>query len=169
MKGKERSRLLALCHEQHTPGWFQQYGSRLPEQLVTLIDHENKALAIGEFQAMLVPGLLQTGDYARAVISRSANMPSEEVGTGSPPGWPAQRGRGDRVHDERIVGHHRGGPGDAAGGLAEPANPLPPAHARPRLPRGCHAEPVSVPNRTMPDPTPGLVRLSDCRTLPFVS
>ncbi len=164
VKGKERSRLLALCQEQHTPGWFQQHGSRLPKQLVTLIDHENKALAIGEFQAMLVPGLLQTGDYARAVISRSANMPSEEVGTGSPPGWPAQRGRGDRVHDERIVGHHRGGPGDAAGGLAEPANPLPLAHARPRLPRGCHAEPVSVPNRILPDPTPGsgtAFRLSD--------
>ena len=80
VKGKERSRLLALCQEQHTPGWFQQHGSRLPKQLVTLIDHENKAFAIGEFQAMLVPGLLQTGDYPRAVISRSANMPSEEVG-----------------------------------------------------------------------------------------
>ncbi|MGH4019854.1 MAG: helix-turn-helix domain-containing protein [Pseudonocardiaceae bacterium] len=79
VKGKERDRLLALCQEQNTLGWFQQHGSRLSKQLVTLIDHENKAVTISEFQATLVPGLLQTGDYARAVISRSANMPAEEV------------------------------------------------------------------------------------------
>ncbi len=77
--GDERDRLLALCQEQHTPGWFQQHGSRLPRQVRTLIDHENKATAISSFQAMLVPGLLQTGDYARAMISRSVNMPAEEV------------------------------------------------------------------------------------------
>ena len=30
VKGAERDRLLALCQEQHVPGWFQQHGSRLP-------------------------------------------------------------------------------------------------------------------------------------------
>ncbi|MCA1675097.1 MAG: helix-turn-helix transcriptional regulator [Actinobacteria bacterium] len=79
VKGKERGRLLALCQEQHTPGWFQQHGARLPKQLVTLIDHEDKAIAINDFQTMLVHGLLQTGDYARAVISHNVNMPAEEV------------------------------------------------------------------------------------------
>jgi transcriptional regulator with XRE-family HTH domain len=79
VKGPERDRLLALCQEQHTPGWFQQHGSRLPKQLVTLIDHENKAVAIGDFQSMIVPGLLQTGEYARAVISRVINVPADEV------------------------------------------------------------------------------------------
>ncbi len=79
VKGPERDRLLALCQEQHTPGWFQQHGSRLPKQLVTLIDHETKAVAISEFQATGVPGLLQTGEYARAVISRNVNVPADEV------------------------------------------------------------------------------------------
>jgi transcriptional regulator with XRE-family HTH domain len=79
-KGAERDRLLALCREQDTPGWFQQHGSRLPKQLVTLIDYENKAVTISEFEAIVVPGLLQTGEYARAVISRSINVPPEEVG-----------------------------------------------------------------------------------------
>ncbi|HEX2301003.1 MAG TPA: Scr1 family TA system antitoxin-like transcriptional regulator [Pseudonocardiaceae bacterium] len=65
MKGPERDRLLALCQEQHIPGWLQQHGSRLPEQLVTLIDHETKAVAISVFEAFFVPGLLQTGEYAR--------------------------------------------------------------------------------------------------------
>jgi transcriptional regulator with XRE-family HTH domain len=79
VKSPERDRLLALCQEQHTPGWLQQHGSWLPKQLVTLIDHENKAVTIDDFQAMVVPGLLQTGEYARALISRSGNVPAEEI------------------------------------------------------------------------------------------
>ncbi|MGH3778261.1 MAG: helix-turn-helix domain-containing protein [Pseudonocardiaceae bacterium] len=79
VKGAERERLLALCREQDTPGWFQQHGTRLPKQLVTLIDHENKAVAISVFEAIFVPGLLQTGEYARAVISRSVNVPPGEI------------------------------------------------------------------------------------------
>jgi len=79
VKGPERDRLLALCREQDTPGWLQQHGSRLPKQLVTLIDHENKAVAISGFEAIFVPGLLQTGEYARAVISRNVNVPPDEV------------------------------------------------------------------------------------------
>jgi transcriptional regulator with XRE-family HTH domain len=79
VKGPQRDRLLALCRDQDTPGWFQQHGSRMPKQLVTLIDHENKAVTISEFEATVVPGLLQTGEYARAVISRVVNVPPEEV------------------------------------------------------------------------------------------
>ncbi len=77
--GAERERLLALCQDQHTPGWLQQYGSRLPRQLRTLIDHEDKAVAISDFQAMMVPGLLQTGDYARALIRDPRTVPADEV------------------------------------------------------------------------------------------
>ncbi|MGH3932182.1 MAG: helix-turn-helix domain-containing protein, partial [Pseudonocardiaceae bacterium] len=58
--GPERDRLLGLCREQDTPGWLQQHGARLPKQLLTLIDNEDKAVTIDDFQAMLVPGLLQT-------------------------------------------------------------------------------------------------------------
>jgi transcriptional regulator with XRE-family HTH domain len=79
VKGAERDRLLALCQERHTPGWFQQHGSRLPQQLVTLIDHENKAVGYHHIQPMIVPGLLQTGEYARAVISQNVNVPPHEV------------------------------------------------------------------------------------------
>lgn len=77
--GPARDRLLRLTREQSTPGWLQQHGSRLPEQLKTLVDHENGAVEITDFQAVVVPGLLQTGDYAQAVISRIANVPAAEV------------------------------------------------------------------------------------------
>jgi len=75
----ERERLLELCDEQHTPGWFQQHGSRLPLQLVTYIDHENKAVAISYFASTLVPGLLQTGDYARALLKEAGRVPADEI------------------------------------------------------------------------------------------
>jgi transcriptional regulator with XRE-family HTH domain len=79
VKNPERDRLLALCREQENPGWLQQHGSRLPKQLLTLIDHENKAIAISDFQPMVVPGLLQTGDYARALIRETGNAPAGEI------------------------------------------------------------------------------------------
>jgi hypothetical protein len=31
------------------PGWLQQHSSRLPKQVVTLIDRESKAIATADF------------------------------------------------------------------------------------------------------------------------
>jgi transcriptional regulator with XRE-family HTH domain len=77
VKGTERDRLLELCREQNASGWLEQY-SRLPQHLVTYIDHEDKATKIAWFQVVLVPGLLQTGDYAREVMS-CINIPANEI------------------------------------------------------------------------------------------
>ena len=79
VKAPERDQLLALCQHQHTPGWLQQHGTRFPHQLVTLIKHEDNAVTIEDFQPIFVPGLLQTAEYARAVISRNVNVPPQEV------------------------------------------------------------------------------------------
>ncbi|MBV9140821.1 MAG: helix-turn-helix domain-containing protein [Pseudonocardiales bacterium] len=79
VKTPERDRLLALCQDQHIPGWPQQHGSRLPRQLMALIKYEDKAVGYIDIQPMIVPGLLQAGDYARAVISYLANVPAAEV------------------------------------------------------------------------------------------
>ncbi|GLZ37674.1 helix-turn-helix transcriptional regulator [Actinokineospora sp. NBRC 105648] len=77
--GEEGERLLGLCKERDTKSWFQQYGSRLPKQLRTLMDHEEQAEAIAQFEPILVPGLLQTADYAKAVIQRIVNVPRDEI------------------------------------------------------------------------------------------
>jgi transcriptional regulator with XRE-family HTH domain len=77
--GPERQRLLALCNEQHTRGWFQNFGSRLPRHIRAYVDHESRAAAISQFQAMIVPGILQTVEYARALIAGSANVAPDEV------------------------------------------------------------------------------------------
>ena len=46
---------------------------------MTLIDHENIAVAINDFEQTMVPGLLQTGDYARALISEAGTVPADEI------------------------------------------------------------------------------------------
>ena len=77
--GAERDRLLGICREQNIPGWLQQHGTRLPQQLRTVIDHENKAVTIDAFEPTLVPGLLQTTDYARALIRQAGTIPAGEI------------------------------------------------------------------------------------------
>lgn len=76
---EEKARLLALCREADTPGWLQKHGSTLPKQLVTLVEHEDKAIHILAFQPVVVPGLLQTAEYARALMTRVANVPEFEI------------------------------------------------------------------------------------------
>jgi transcriptional regulator with XRE-family HTH domain len=77
--GAERDRLLALSRTHDTSGWLQRFGSGLPEQLRTLINHEARAAEIIEFESQRVPGLLQTASYAQALLERSATVPPEEV------------------------------------------------------------------------------------------
>jgi hypothetical protein len=44
-----------------------------------LVDHESKAVSFSAFQTILVPGLLQTQAYMRAIMSSGANMQPEQV------------------------------------------------------------------------------------------
>lgn len=77
--GEERDRLISLCSDLDTKSWFQQFGSRLPPQVQTLIDHETKASRVREFHPVVMPGLLQTDEYARGLFMRSGTVPSNEI------------------------------------------------------------------------------------------
>ena len=77
--GPEYERLMALTTDRARVGWHQQHGARLPPQLRTLIDHENRAMDIREFEFNLVPGLLQTTEYARALIEEAGTLPEDEI------------------------------------------------------------------------------------------
>lgn len=63
-----RGRILALAGEENGHGWWQPYEDHLTEELAMLIQMETVARVAHTFEASLVPGLLQTEDYARAVI-----------------------------------------------------------------------------------------------------
>jgi transcriptional regulator with XRE-family HTH domain len=66
----ERARLLNLSRESGIRGWLQHYSSGTPEQPHTLIDHERKATDIFDVQWAILPKLLHTEGYARALLSQ---------------------------------------------------------------------------------------------------
>ncbi|HET8680914.1 MAG TPA: helix-turn-helix transcriptional regulator, partial [Micromonosporaceae bacterium] len=63
-----RSELLALASQANTPGWWHRYGSVLPTWFQAYIGLETAASLIRTYEVKFIPGLLQTEDYARAVI-----------------------------------------------------------------------------------------------------
>ena len=48
--------------------WWSDYREKAPSGLLQLIGYESAASARRNFEALLIPGLLQTEDYARAII-----------------------------------------------------------------------------------------------------
>src|SRR5690349_23818663 len=70
--------LLALTRETDDGQWVQPHGERILDELRTLIFNETTAALIHEFELSRVPGLLQTEDYARALLNRGL-LPPEGV------------------------------------------------------------------------------------------
>ena len=75
--GTEREALLNLAREANTPGWWQGYSDILPHWVEPYFGLEAAASFIREYELQFVPGLLQTQEYARAVI-RLGNLPSDD-------------------------------------------------------------------------------------------
>ncbi|WP_020667896.1 helix-turn-helix domain-containing protein [Amycolatopsis nigrescens] len=65
--GQERDRLLKMAERSGQEGWWDSHTS-LSKESKTLIQLESDATAIFTFHPLLVPGLLQTPDYIRAVM-----------------------------------------------------------------------------------------------------
>jgi hypothetical protein len=65
---EERRRLLALLHQANTPGWWHREGDILPGWFQSFLGLEASASLIRAYEVQLIPGLLQTTEYARAVI-----------------------------------------------------------------------------------------------------
>ena len=76
----EREELLELARQTSAPGWWQQYGDILPRWFESYVGLETAASVIRSYEVQFVPGLLQTEEYARAVISISnAHASAEEI------------------------------------------------------------------------------------------
>ncbi len=73
--------LLALARAARQPPWWRQYSEDAPTTLLELIDYESAASAISQFEPMFVPGILQTEEYARAVLRTfyGEDSPAERV------------------------------------------------------------------------------------------
>jgi transcriptional regulator with XRE-family HTH domain len=64
----QREGFFAMAREGKQRAWWQSYGDVIPSEYGTLIGLESEAVTISNYQQELIPGLLQTADYARAVI-----------------------------------------------------------------------------------------------------
>ncbi|WP_433615212.1 helix-turn-helix domain-containing protein [Dactylosporangium sp. CA-139114] len=65
---EERSRLLALARDANNPGWWHRFGDVLPSWFHSYLGLEAAAALIRTYEVQFVPGLLQTQQYARAVV-----------------------------------------------------------------------------------------------------
>ncbi|MER7169673.1 helix-turn-helix transcriptional regulator [Micromonospora sp. NPDC000207] len=65
---KERDTLLKLARDANNPGWWHRFGDVLPTWFQSYLGLEAAAALIRSYEVQFVPGLLQTRDYARAVV-----------------------------------------------------------------------------------------------------
>ncbi|OZV83669.1 transcriptional regulator [Micromonospora echinospora] len=64
----EREALLKLARDANNPGWWHRYGDVLPGWFQSYLGLEAAAALIRSYEVQFVPGLLQTREYARAVV-----------------------------------------------------------------------------------------------------
>ncbi|MFD5322476.1 helix-turn-helix domain-containing protein [Streptomyces sp. NPDC127092] len=73
----EAEGFVALAEEANLPGWWQRFHDVLPSWFSMYVSLEGAASLIRAYEPQFVPGLLQTEDYARAILRSGA------VGVGS--------------------------------------------------------------------------------------
>jgi hypothetical protein len=64
----EREALLSLARQANNPGWWHHFGDILPPGFQSFLGLEAAASLIRTYEIQFVPGLLQTPEYARAIM-----------------------------------------------------------------------------------------------------
>jgi transcriptional regulator with XRE-family HTH domain len=78
VNGSERERLVNLARSATEPNWVTVGDPRDNETLTALVEFEQTAKQITEWSPAVIPGLLQTGDYTRAIMT-DAGKPTTEA------------------------------------------------------------------------------------------
>lgn len=68
IRDEQREALMTLAREARQRGWWQVYGDVLASDTSSYIGLETEALSVHTYQQQLIPALVQSWDYARAVI-----------------------------------------------------------------------------------------------------
>ncbi|QIS01112.1 helix-turn-helix domain-containing protein [Nocardia brasiliensis] len=72
--------LTALARETKARGWWTAYGDVIPEGFEVYIGLEEAAARLSTYESEVVPGLLQTEAYTRALLSAARpDMPANEI------------------------------------------------------------------------------------------
>ncbi len=64
----EREQLLNLAEQASRPGWWHRYNDILPDWFRSYVGMEEAATTIRTYEPQFIPGLLQTHQYAAAVL-----------------------------------------------------------------------------------------------------
>jgi hypothetical protein len=75
--GRNRDQLLTMARTLNDPGWWELTAPGMTQESATLADYEDSATRIRSWAPLLVPGLLQTPDYARSFMLDDGISPSE--------------------------------------------------------------------------------------------
>ncbi len=76
----QRDALVQLARESRQKGWWHAYGDSVQPHFATYLGLESAASEIRIYEVNLIPGLLQTEEYARAVIAAGmVNSPRAEI------------------------------------------------------------------------------------------
>ncbi|MEU4243204.1 helix-turn-helix transcriptional regulator [Actinoplanes sp. NPDC026619] len=76
---EDRLRLRDLADRGRERAWWTPYRSSVPDPYDEYVALEGEACRISEWEAQVVPGLLQTDEYAHAVIERGVDMADPAV------------------------------------------------------------------------------------------
>jgi transcriptional regulator with XRE-family HTH domain len=94
----ERATLLGLARQANAPGWWHGYSDVVPHWFEAYLGLEQAAAVIRTYEVQFVPGLLQTAEYARAVIRLGHHhCPESEI----------ERRVALRMHRQEILRHPR--------------------------------------------------------------
>jgi transcriptional regulator with XRE-family HTH domain len=68
VRGAYREELLALTKETYKKSWLESESANLPSRFAAYVSMETEAEIIWDWEPLIVPGLLQTEDYARSIF-----------------------------------------------------------------------------------------------------
>ncbi len=76
--GAEADSLVQLARDARRKGWWHSYGAVVPPWFEAYVGLESSAARLRDFQPLVVPGLLQTEGYARAVLRAAPHAGASE-------------------------------------------------------------------------------------------
>jgi transcriptional regulator with XRE-family HTH domain len=71
--------LVEMARASKKPAWWHEYRDVYRQQFWTFMGLEESAIRIRQFQSLVVPGLLQTVDYARFILTAASRKPADVV------------------------------------------------------------------------------------------
>src|SRR6266516_2336014 len=77
--GRVSFKELNLADKANSPGWWHRYNDILPSWFQVYVGLEDAATLIRTYEVQFIPGLLQTEDYARAVMGVGNASAAEDV------------------------------------------------------------------------------------------